>query len=115
MDYPSYSILRPAPKLSDHLHRVGHWGSASSCASWRFYLSALWEEMVRAGSFTIGLRQQTWFYRTLRRGKHRLLLWPDQEADGSTESVTPSKSGAQDEMGRLEKVLASCCSLTERN
>lgn len=42
--------------------------------------------------------------RTLRRGKHRLLLWPGQEADGSMESTTPSKMGSRDEMGRLEKV-----------
>lgn len=42
--------------------------------------------------------------RTLRRGKHRLLLWPGREADGSVESTTPSKTGVRDEMGRLEKV-----------
>ena len=43
-------------------------------------------------------------YRTLRRGSHRLLLWPGQEADGSVETRTPSKIGLKDEMGRLEKV-----------
>lgn len=42
--------------------------------------------------------------RTLRRGKHRLLLWAGQEADGSMETKTPSKLGSRDEMGRLEKV-----------
>ena len=42
--------------------------------------------------------------RTLRRGKHRLLLWPGVEADGSIESTTPSKLANQDEMGRLERV-----------
>ena len=42
--------------------------------------------------------------RTLRRGSHRLLLWPDQQADGSVETRTPSKVGLKDEMGRLEKV-----------
>lgn len=42
--------------------------------------------------------------RTLRRGKHRLLLWPGQEADGSAETRTPSKVDIKDEMGRLEKV-----------
>ncbi len=42
--------------------------------------------------------------RTLRRGKHRLLLWPGVEADGSIETTTPSKLAVQDEMGRLEKV-----------
>ena len=42
--------------------------------------------------------------RTLRRGKHRLLLWLGIEADGSIESTTPSKLASQDEMGRLEKV-----------
>lgn len=43
--------------------------------------------------------------RTLRRGKHRLLLWPGVEADGSIETATPSKLVVQDEMGRLEKVI----------
>lgn len=42
--------------------------------------------------------------RTLRRGKHRMFLWPDKEADGSLDTTTPSKSEARDEMGRLEKV-----------
>jgi phosphatidylinositol 3-kinase len=41
--------------------------------------------------------------RTLRRGKHRLLLWPGIEADGNVDSSTPSKMEVQDEMGRLEK------------
>jgi phosphatidylinositol 3-kinase len=45
--------------------------------------------------------------RTLRRGKHRLLLWQGKEADGSMETTTPSKSGTEDEMGRLEKVRLS--------
>ncbi|KAL4074993.1 kinase-like domain-containing protein [Scleroderma yunnanense] len=42
---------------------------------------------------------------TLRRGKHRLLLWSGQEADGSLESKTPSKLSTRDEMGRLEKLV----------
>lgn len=42
--------------------------------------------------------------RTLRRGKHRLYLWPGVEADGSVDSKTPSKTDIKDEMGRLEKV-----------
>ncbi|KAF8322549.1 phosphatidylinositol 3-kinase [Clavulina sp. PMI_390] len=42
---------------------------------------------------------------TLRRGSHRLLLWPGQEADGSVETRTPSKIGLKDEMGRLEKLM----------
>ena len=41
----------------------------------------------------------------MRRGKHRLLLWQGQEADGSVDTNTPSKVGLHDEMGRLEKVL----------
>ena len=44
------------------------------------------------------------YSRTLRRGKHRLLLWLGVEADGSIESTTPSKLASQDEMGRLERV-----------
>ncbi|KAH7106460.1 phosphatidylinositol 3-kinase [Auriculariales sp. MPI-PUGE-AT-0066] len=42
---------------------------------------------------------------TLRRGKHRLLLWESQEADGSVNSSTPSKQEVRDEMGRLEKLV----------
>ena len=33
------------------------------------------------------------------------MLWPDREASGSNETETPSKSGSQDEMGRLEKMV----------
>ena len=44
-------------------------------------------------------------HRTLRRGKHRLLLWPGREADGSVETNTPSKVDTRDEMGRLEKLV----------
>ncbi|KAH8117761.1 phosphatidylinositol 3-kinase [Phellopilus nigrolimitatus] len=42
---------------------------------------------------------------TLRRGKHRLFLWPGVEADGSVETKTPSKAEIKDEMGRLEKLV----------
>jgi len=52
----------------------------------------------------VGVVADAWAYRTLRRGKHRLLLWEGQEADGSVVSSTPSKLEARDEMGRLEKV-----------
>jgi len=43
---------------------------------------------------------------TLKKGKQRMLLWPDKEADASVESSTPSKVTGQekDERGRLEKV-----------
>lgn len=44
------------------------------------------------------------YERTLRRGKHRLFLWKDVEADGSVNTKTPSKTEIKDEMGRLEKV-----------
>jgi hypothetical protein len=42
---------------------------------------------------------------TLKKGKQRLFLWRGVEADGSTESETPSKVGLKDEMGRLEKLV----------
>lgn len=54
--------------------------------------------------FLVYLQLLTHPNRTLRRGKHRLLLWPDVEADGCVETTTPSKMEVQDEMGRLEKV-----------
>ena len=45
---------------------------------------------------------------TLKKGKQRLLLWPDREGDANTESSTPSKTPgeAKDERGRLEKVCS---------
>ncbi|KIJ66818.1 hypothetical protein HYDPIDRAFT_26239 [Hydnomerulius pinastri MD-312] len=57
---------------------------------------------VPVGGSTFRLFGKKW---TLRRGKHRLLLWAGQEADGSMESKTPSKLGTRDEMGRLEKLV----------
>ncbi|KAI0064055.1 atypical/PIKK/PI3K protein kinase [Artomyces pyxidatus] len=57
---------------------------------------------VPVGGSTFRLFGKKW---TLRRGKHRLLLWSDKEADGSIETTTPSKSGSRDEMGRLEKLV----------
>ena len=60
--------------------------------------------MVRSGARIAYTHLTLQDCRTLRRGKHRLLLWPGKEADGSMESATPSKLGVRDEMGRLEKV-----------
>ncbi|KAF8623642.1 hypothetical protein AX17_007342 [Amanita inopinata Kibby_2008] len=57
---------------------------------------------VPVGGTTFRLFGKKW---TLRRGKHRLLLWPGQEADGSVETRTPSKVDVRDEMGRLEKLV----------
>ncbi|KAH9971754.1 putative atypical/PIKK/PI3K protein kinase [Lactifluus volemus] len=57
---------------------------------------------VPVGGTTFRLFGKKW---TLRRGKHRLLLWQGKEADGSMETSTPSKSGTEDEMGRLEKLV----------
>ncbi|KAG5723857.1 Phosphatidylinositol 3-kinase catalytic subunit type 3 [Termitomyces sp. T112] len=54
------------------------------------------------GGSTFRLFGKRW---TLRRGKHRLLLWPGVEADGSVETTTPSKLETRDEMGRLEKLV----------
>lgn len=54
------------------------------------------------GASTFCLFGKKW---TLRRGKHRLLLWPGVEADGSAETTTPSKLEVRDEMGRLEKLV----------
>ncbi|KAI9066092.1 atypical/PIKK/PI3K protein kinase [Trametes sanguinea] len=54
------------------------------------------------GGTTFRLFGKKW---TLRRGKHRMILWPDREADGANETTTPSKIGTRDEMGRLEKLV----------
>ncbi|KAJ8590465.1 atypical/PIKK/PI3K protein kinase [Rhizopogon salebrosus TDB-379] len=57
---------------------------------------------VPVGGSTFRMFGKKW---TLRRGKHRLLLWTGQEADGSMQTKTPSKLGVRDEMGRLEKLV----------
>ncbi|KAF9000637.1 atypical/PIKK/PI3K protein kinase [Cyathus striatus] len=57
---------------------------------------------IPVGGSTFRLFSKKW---TLRRGKHRLFLWPGIEADGSLETSTPSKLETQDEMGRLEKLV----------
>ncbi|KAH0833172.1 kinase-like domain-containing protein [Lanmaoa asiatica] len=57
---------------------------------------------VPVGGTTFRLFGKKW---TLRRGKHRLLLWPGKEADGSMDTTTPSKLGTRDEMGQLEKLV----------
>ncbi|KAI9440788.1 atypical/PIKK/PI3K protein kinase, partial [Lactarius indigo] len=65
---------------------------------------------VPVGGTTFRLFSKKWHvvasgFVTLRRGKHRMLLWLGKEADGSLETTTPSKSGTRDEMGRLEKLV----------
>jgi len=57
---------------------------------------------VPVGGSTLKMFGKKW---TLRRGKHRLLLWAGREADGSMQTKTPSKLGSRDEMGRLEKLV----------
>ncbi|KAI0671945.1 atypical/PIKK/PI3K protein kinase [Trametes maxima] len=57
---------------------------------------------IPVGGSTFRLFGKKW---TLRRGKHRLVLWPDREADGANETSTPSKIGTRDEQGRLEKLV----------
>ncbi|KZW02778.1 atypical/PIKK/PI3K protein kinase [Exidia glandulosa HHB12029] len=57
---------------------------------------------IPVGGTTFRLFGKKW---TLRRGKHRLLLWEGQEADGSVNTKTPSKMEVRDEMGRLEKLM----------
>ncbi|KAM5544566.1 hypothetical protein V8D89_001464 [Ganoderma adspersum] len=54
------------------------------------------------GGTTFRLFGKKW---TLRRGKHRMILWPDREGDGANETTTPSKMGTRDETGRLEKLI----------
>lgn len=109
MDYASHSILRSSSELSNHIHSLGYCRPAGSSASWRFDLSSFWKEMVSFGNLIRHRHSRNSddylrFFRSLRRGKHRLLLWPDREADGSNDTTTPSKIGVRDEMGRLEKV-----------
>ncbi|KAJ3023312.1 Phosphatidylinositol (PI) 3-kinase [Thoreauomyces humboldtii] len=44
-------------------------------------------------------------YNTLRKGKHKMFVWPWQEADGLDRSSTPSKVESASEMDRLEKLM----------
>ncbi|KAI8922597.1 kinase-like domain-containing protein [Entophlyctis helioformis] len=42
---------------------------------------------------------------TLRKGRHKLFLWPWKEADGSMPTTTPFKNGQPTEMDRIEKIM----------
>lgn len=43
-------------------------------------------------------------FSTLKQGKHKLYVWPWQEADGLVNTSTPSKVDTASDMDRLEKV-----------
>jgi hypothetical protein len=106
MDNITDKILRLASELTNFVYCMGYCGPSNSCSNWGVHIPTLWEEMVLGDRFQPNSSTDI-IRRTLKRGKHRLLLWPDQEADGSVESSTPSKLGTRDEMGRLEKVCAT--------
>ncbi|KAH8554115.1 phosphatidylinositol 3-kinase [Umbelopsis sp. PMI_123] len=44
-------------------------------------------------------------YLTMRKGKHKLYVWPGVEADGKNETSTPSKLKTTSELDRLEKLV----------
>ncbi|CAO3673179.1 unnamed protein product [Umbelopsis vinacea] len=44
-------------------------------------------------------------YLTMRKGKHKLYVWPGVEADGKNETATPSELKENNEMDRLEKLV----------
>ena len=90
MDNVSNTLLRPSLELSNHVYFLGYCWSEECGSCWGVYAPVIYSCQCR----------------TLRRGKHRLLLWPGHEADGSVETRTPSKVDMKDEMGRLEKVRA---------
>lgn len=41
----------------------------------------------------------------MRKGKHKLYVWPGVEADGKNETTTPSKIKTNNELDRLEKLV----------
>ena len=41
---------------------------------------------------------------TIKKGRHKLFLWPWVEGDGQVETTTPSKPSTNSEAVRLEKV-----------
>ena len=102
MDHAAYSLLRSSADLSCYFYGLGHWWTTRCSASRGFDLPSLWQEMVSSSLSCLLLNCNN--HRTLRRGKHRLFLWPGVEADGSIDTTTPSKLDTPDEMGKLEKV-----------
>ncbi|KAI8838356.1 kinase-like domain-containing protein [Chytridium lagenaria] len=42
---------------------------------------------------------------TLRKGKHKLFVWPWLHADGSVNSITPGRSGEMTPMDKMEKLM----------
>ena len=84
---------------------MGHRGYAFRRTRRWHDFQIIWQQMVGA-VISMSLCYFIVSPRTLRRGKHRLLLWPGVEADGSFDTKTPSKPTEKDEMGRLEKVLS---------
>ena len=110
MDHATDPLLRPPIELTDHLYCMGYSGTSRSGAGGWHSIPVVQQKMVCCFPDLFCRRVtdgQCLGDRTLRRGKHRLLLWPGKEADGSVETTTPSKSGDRDEMGRLEKVRYS--------
>jgi hypothetical protein len=109
MDHATDPLLRPPVELPDRLYCMGYSGTSRSGASWWHNIPVVQQKMVVFLIYSAEalLMEVPGGDRTLRRGKHRLLLWPGKEADGSVETTTPSKSGDRDEMGRLEKVRYS--------
>ncbi|KAI8887127.1 phosphatidylinositol 3-kinase [Backusella circina FSU 941] len=60
-------------------------------------------EVKPIGGTTLGLFGKQF---TLRKGKQKLHLWPNVEADGSQNTTTPSKiKGTDDDMNKLEKLV----------
>ena len=103
MDISPYQVLRSTPQLSNNLYSMGYSRSSYGCTCRRLNIPSVRKEKVPFVKSRFGA-QITVYVSTLRRGRHRLLLWPDQEADGCVETKTPSKIPMNDEMGRLEKV-----------
>ncbi|CDS10815.1 hypothetical protein LRAMOSA11301 [Lichtheimia ramosa] len=95
----------------------------SSCNSWNEWLTlpikycelppsaqcaiTVWDttgprQAIPVGGTTLQLFGK---YYTLRKGKHKLHLWPGVEADGRVNSKTPSKVKMDDDMDKLEKLV----------
>ncbi|KAE9384824.1 kinase-like protein [Gymnopus androsaceus JB14] len=98
-----YGRVSPPPKLSSHaswnkwITFPIHYCDLPLSAQITFTVRDIAgpRAAVPVGGTTFRLFSKKW---TLRRGKHRLLLWLGTEADGSI-------PGSTDEMGRLEKLV----------
>ena len=53
-------------------------------------------------------------HKTIRKGKYKLHLWPDTEADGLDDCATPAKISDSSESDRLDKVFVDLTQVAQK-